>query len=206
MKRGYWRPRGGGLERLEVLCPLSAGGRAVPAGTGFLCPWHGRGRLFFPSRGKEPKGARWQPNRDSTMAAPGLLSAWAGGGTSCHARLFASSRGRLGAAWGIMPVVRWRPGGTSGPPSLRARWWALERACGVRCDRSGTLRFTEMVHGRRSLSSLRRPPQEVAASLDHGGARNPHAKRGDRRGAPPERDPPSPLPRRGRCHGESRDG
>ena len=82
-------------------------------------------RAFFPTRGKEPKGARWQPNRASTMAAPGPLAAWAGGGTSCHARLFASSRGRLGAALGVMPVVRWRPGGTGGPPSLRARWWAL---------------------------------------------------------------------------------
>ena len=39
------------------------------------------GRLFFPTRGKEPKGARWQPIRDSTMAAPGPLAAWLGGGT-----------------------------------------------------------------------------------------------------------------------------
>ena len=23
-----------------------------------------------------------------------------------------------------MSLVRWRPGGTGGPPSLRARWWA----------------------------------------------------------------------------------
>ena len=30
--RGYWLPRGGGLERLEVLCLLSAGGRAAPVG------------------------------------------------------------------------------------------------------------------------------------------------------------------------------
>ena len=30
---------------------------------------------FFPSRGKEPKGDRWQPIRDSTMAAPGPLLA-----------------------------------------------------------------------------------------------------------------------------------
>ena len=36
-----------------------------------------------------------------------------------------------GAAWnavGVVPVVRWRPGGTGGPPSLRAGWWAC-RAC-----------------------------------------------------------------------------
>ena len=32
-----------------------------------------------------------------------------------------------GAAWGalgVVTVVRWRPGGTGGPPSLRAGWWA----------------------------------------------------------------------------------
>ena len=38
---------------------------------------------FFPTRGKEPKGDRWQPNRDSTMAAPGPLAAWLGGETFC---------------------------------------------------------------------------------------------------------------------------
>ena len=52
-----------------------------------------------------------------------------------------------------------------------------------------------LTHGRRSMSSLRRPPQEVAASLDHIGAHNLHAKRGDRRGAPPERaQPRNPSP------------
>ena len=35
--------------------------------------------VFFPTRGKEPKGARWQPIRDSTMAAPGPLAAWVEG-------------------------------------------------------------------------------------------------------------------------------
>ena len=53
---------------------------------------------FFPSRGKEPKGDRWQPNRDSTMAAPGPLVAWLEGEAFCCARLIPSSRGRLGAA------------------------------------------------------------------------------------------------------------
>ena len=125
--RGYWLPRGGGLERLGVLCQLSAGGRAAPVG----CP------------------------RCARVGGP------VGRVTACR--------------------LAWR-------------------------DRSETVRFSAAVHGRRSWSSLRRPPQEVAASLDHGGAHNPHAKRGDRRGAPPERNQPSPLPRRGRCHGESRDG
>ena len=36
----------------------------------------GCGGVFFPTRGKEPKGDRGQPIRDSTMAAPGPLSAW----------------------------------------------------------------------------------------------------------------------------------
>ena len=139
--RGYWLPRGGGLERLEVLCLSSAGGRAAPVGRprcarggGPLAAPGGCGDplpvaracgAFFPTRGKEPKGARWQPKRDSTMAAPGPLAAWLGGETSCRVRLIASSRGRLGTPWGVMSVVRWRPGGTGGPPSLRARWWAL---------------------------------------------------------------------------------
>ena len=91
-------------------------------------------KAFFPTRGKEPKGDRWQPNRDSTMAAPGPLVAWLEGGTFCCARLLASSRGRLGTTLGVMPVVRWRPGGTGGPPSLRAGLWAcqgVDTTCGL---------------------------------------------------------------------------
>ena len=34
-------------------------------------------------------------------------------------------------------------------------------------DKEDNARFSATVHGRRSLSSLRRPPQEDAASLDH---------------------------------------
>ena len=34
-------------------------------------------------------------------------------------------------------------------------------------DKEDKARFSATVHGRRSMSSLRRPPQEVAASLDH---------------------------------------
>ena len=128
--------------RCHACCPLAAGrhrwaalaGREVVGlgsrRAGRRVPLHiGRcGRLFFPTRGKEPKGDRWQPNRDSTMAAPGPLAAWVVGETSCGARLLASSRGRLGTALGVMSVVRWRPGGTGGPPSLCAGWWAC-RAC-----------------------------------------------------------------------------
>ena len=75
--------------------------------------------VFFPTRGKEPKGDRWQPNRDSTMAAPGPLLAWLGGGASCCARLIASSRGRHEGTWGVMSLVRWRPGGTGAALAVR---------------------------------------------------------------------------------------
>ena len=213
------------MERLEVLCLLSAGGRAAPGGRprcaqvgGLLAAPEGRGDLltvarasgvFFPTRGKEPKGARWQPIRDSTMAAPGPLAAWLEGGASCCARLIASSRGRHE---GIGVLRCSSAGGRAAPvghPRCARVGGPVGRVTACRLawrDRSETVRFSAAVHGRRSWSSLRRPPQEVAASLDHGGAHNPHAKRGDRRGAPPERNQPSPLPRRGRCHGESRDG
>ena len=165
--------------------------------------------VFFPTRGKEPKGDRWQPNRDSTMAAPGPLLAWLEGGTSCCARLIASSRGRHE---GIGVLRCSSAGGRAAPvghPRCARVGGPVGRVTACRLawrDRSETVRFSAAVHGRRSWSSLRRPPQEVAASLDHGGAHNPHAKRGDRRGAPPERNHPSPLPRRGRCHGSCRDG
>ena len=152
---------------------------------------------FFPTRGKEPKGDRWQPNRDSTMAAPGPLLAWLEGGTSCCARLIASSRGRHE---GIGVLRCSSAGGRAAPvghPRCARVGGPVGRVTACRLawrDRSETVRFSAAVHGRRSWSSLRRPPQEVAASLDHGGAHNPHAKRGDRRGAPPERAQPSPFP------------
>ena len=166
-------------------------------------------RAFFPSRGKEPKGDRWQPNRDSTMAAPGPLAAWFEEETSWGARLIASSRGRLGTPWVLCPSSAGGRAAPVGRPRCAQVGGPVGRitACRLaRQDRSGTMQFSAAVHGRRSRSSLRRPPQEVAASLDHDGAHNPHAKRGDRRGAPPERAQPRILPRRGRCHGSCRDG
>ena len=62
--------------RCCACCPLAAGRHRWAAlvarkmvglwlrllGVGFLCPWRGRAGLFFPTRGKEPKGDRWQPN------------------------------------------------------------------------------------------------------------------------------------------------
>ena len=101
-------------------CARVGGLLAAPKGSGDLLPVARASGVFFPTRGKEPKGARWQPIRDSTMAAPGPLPAWVECETFCCARLIPSSRGRLGATLGVMPVVRWRPGGTGGPPSLRA--------------------------------------------------------------------------------------
>ena len=212
------------MERLEVSCLLSAGGRAAPVGrprwaremvgfwlrlvgAGFLCPWRGRAGLFFPTRGKEPKGAQWQPIRASTMAAPGPLVALFGGRNLLlrEANCFLA-----GAACSGFRGYVCHPQAAG-----RHRWAALvarglvglsgDGYC-VWTDKEDKARFSAMVHDRRSMSSLRRPPQEVAASLNHGGARKPHAKRGDRRGAPPELAQPRILPRRGRCHGESRDG
>ena len=61
-------------------------------------------------------------------------------------------------------------------------------------DRSGMVRFSATLHGRRSLSSLRRPPQEVAASLYHGGARK-HGRSGATVGEPrPSATNPIPSP------------
>ena len=86
--------------RCYACCPLAAGrhrwAALVARGRGgFWLRLMARGSLahrpmceaFFPSRGKEPKGDRWQPIRDSTMAAPGPLLAWVEGETSCGARL-----------------------------------------------------------------------------------------------------------------------
>ena len=73
-----------------------------------------------------------------------------------------------GAAWNSLGCYAARPLAAG-----RHRWAALV-ARGVVglsgggyyvwTDRSGMARFTAAVHGRRSRSSLRRPPQEVAAS------------------------------------------
>ena len=110
------------------------------------------------------------------MAAPGPLAAWFEEETSWGARLIASSRGRheglwvtchLSAGGRAAPVGRPRCAQVGGPVG---RITACRLA---RQDRSGTMQFSAAVHGRRSRSSLRRPPQEVAASLDHDGARNP---------------------------------
>ena len=128
-------------------------------------PIRGCGRLFFPTRGKEPKGDRGQRIRDSTSAAPGPLLAWLGSKTSRCARLSSSSRGRLAGIWGVMPLVRWRPGGTVAAFAARGLV-GLSRYCGVRMNLTGWKRCVspQPWHGRRSKSSLRRPPQEVAAS------------------------------------------
>ena len=105
------------------------------------------------------------------MAAPGPLVAWFGGETSCCTRLSASSRGRLGAVLGVMSVVRWRSGGTGGPPSLRAGWWALGRTgldAGFPCTSAD-------VRGVLSLSRERTKGRPVEANprQQHGCPRTP---------------------------------
>ena len=74
-----------------------------------------------------------------------------------------------GAAWNDLRYYACCPLATG-----RHRWAALVargvvglgHICMARWDRLGTLRFTVTVYGRRSRSNLRRPPQEVAASLN----------------------------------------
>ena len=116
--RGYRLPRGGGLERLWVLCLLSAGDQA-----------HGgclrRAQVCGP---------------DSRL--------WGQGVFACCAQL--GQGDTLGVS---MP------------------------------DRSCAVRLSAAVHGRRSRSTLRRPPQEVAASLHHDGARK-HGRSGATVGEP----------------------
>ena len=95
--------------------------------------------MFFPTRGKEPKGDRGQPIRDSTMAAPGPLLAWLGSKTSCCARLIASSRGRHEGTWGVMSLVRWQPGGTGAALVMRelVGFWLHRVARLFFCPRRG---------------------------------------------------------------------
>ena len=89
--RGYWLPRGGGLERIEVLCTLSAGGRAAPegrprcaqvggplaalAGAWFLCTSADVRGCSFPLAGKNQRAtggsqietAPWLPPDPSSL-------------------------------------------------------------------------------------------------------------------------------------------
>ena len=84
----------------------------------------------------------------------------------------------------------------------RHRWAALVGRglvglAGFGCrwtDRADKARFSAMVHGRRRRSSLRRPPQEVAASLNQDGGRNP-TRSGATVGEPrPSATNPAPSP------------
>ena len=123
-------------------------------------------KVFFPTRGKEPKGARGQPIRASTMAAPRTPRrlVWVRNLLLRKANTFLA-----GAAWNNFRCHACRPLAAG-----RLRWAALV-ARGVVglsgggyyvwTDRSGMARFSAAVHGRRSTSNLRRPPQEVAASF-----------------------------------------
>ena len=203
---GGWRCRCRAAPVGRPRCARGGGPLAAPDGAGILCPWRGRGRRSFPLAGKNQRAtggsqtetAPWLPPDPSPLGlgvkphvARGYWLPRGGGmrvfGVLCH----------LSAGGRAAPVGRPRCAQDGGYVRAWGCMWT---------DRADTLRFSALVHGRRSRSNLRRPPQEVAASLDHGGARSPHAKRGDRRGAAPERDQPEILPRRGRCHGVSRDG
>ena len=205
---------------------LSAGGRAAPVGRprcarggGLLAASGGRG---VPLPVARACGAVLSHSRERTKGRPGAANpgqhhgcprapprlAWGSNLLLCEANCFLARAAWSG--WGcyaIRPLAvgrhRWAALVARGLVGLSSATRLVGRLGGTGQERCGP---SAMVHGRRSLSSLRRPPQEVAASLNHGEVHNPHAKRGDRRGAPPERTQPSPLPRRGRCHGSCRDG
>ena len=131
-------------------------------------PW--MWEAFFPSRGKEPKGDRWQPIRDSTMAAPGPLLAWVEGGASCGARLFASSRGRLGTPWVLCPSSAGGRAAPVGRPRC-ARGGGLLAAP----DGAGFLCTSTDVRGVLSHSRERTKGRPVAAKSrqHHGCPRTP---------------------------------
>ena len=173
-------PRGGGLERLEVLCLLSAGGRAAPVGrprcargggllaapdgARFLCTSADVEGVLSLSRERtkgRPVAAKSNMHHGCPRTPRRLACGWSLVGHEANCFL-------AGAAWsGFRDYV-------CCPQAVgRHRWAALVargvvglgHICMARWDRLGTLRFTVTVYGRRSRSSLRRPPQEVAASL-----------------------------------------
>ena len=153
---------------------------------GLLGPLHGQGRRSFPLAGKnqrttggsQSESAPWLPPDPSPL----------GLGTEPHVeRGYSLPRGGgLEQLW----MLRQLSAGGRAAPGGRPRWARgggpveCDAACRLAWrDRSGMAWFTAAVHGRRSRSSLRRPPQEVAASLDHDGARK-HGRSGATVGEP----------------------
>ena len=164
------------------VCPCGGCGGFVHAvrarlrfllGTGIFCPWHGHAGRSFPLAGKNQRApggsqietAPWLPPDPSSL----------GLGTEPHVeRGYSLPRGggleqlwmlrQLSAGGRAAPVGR--PRCARGGGSC-AQWWIRTQP-----DRSETLHSSAASHGRRRRSNLRRPPQEVAASLDHDGAHN----------------------------------
>ena len=160
------------------VCPCGGCGGFVHAvrarlrfllGTGIFCPWHGHAGRSFPLAGKNQRApggsqietAPWLPPDPSSL----------GLGTEPHVeRGYSLPRGGgLELLWRLRQLSA----GGRAAPGGRPRWAQIggpiecDAACRLACrDRSRTLRFSATVHGRRSRSSLRRPPQEDAASLN----------------------------------------
>ena len=157
-----WPLQGAGL------CPLRGqGGRSFSLGrVVFSCTYADVVGCSFPLAGKNQRAtggsqsepAPWLPPAPRRLVwarnlrlrkANSFLAGAAWNGLRCHACcLLAAGRHRWAALVGRGVV------GLSG-----------DGYC-VWTDRSDKVRFSATVHGRRSMSSLRRPPQEVAASLN----------------------------------------
>ena len=136
-------------------------------GAGFLCPWRGRAGRSFPLAGKNQRAPGGSQSETAPWLPPGP-SPLGLGVEPLVARGYSLPRGggleRLGvlcllsAGGRAAPVGRPRCARGGGPVG---RFAACQMAWR---NRSGMVRFSATVHGRRSRSSLRRPPQEVAAS------------------------------------------
>ena len=170
-----------------VLCHLSAGGRAAPGGrprcaqvggplaapdgAGFLCTSADvRGVLSHSRERTKGRPVAANPRQYHGCPRTPRRLVWGRNLLLREAICFLA-----GAAWNSLGCYAARPLAAG-----RHRWAALaargvvslSRAYRAKRNRLETVRFSATPHGRRSRSSLRRPPQEVAASCPHGGARN----------------------------------
>ena len=102
-------------------CARRAGGVVFPAERGFLCPSaDGRGVLFH-SR-ERTKGRPGTANLSQHHGCPRIPPRLAWGRNLLLREAVGFSRGRLGTALGVMPVVRWRPGARWLPASCAGLW------------------------------------------------------------------------------------
>ena len=111
-------------------------GRAVLShsrGAGILCPMGGQAGRSFPLAGKNQRATGGSQSETAPWLPPDPSPLGLGAEPHVTRGYSLPRGGGLERIWGVMHVVRWRPGGTGGPPLLRAGWWALvapkERGC-----------------------------------------------------------------------------